>query len=114
MLAETVADSDFFCWSDGMVTAHGLKNLLGNPEPEYFEFQRAMTIGGVMHLEEAEKRPDWALGPRWPNADSPIDTWGSGERWGRYSYGVGYEKDGDVWQLPHVGPGGKFRIVPVA
>jgi hypothetical protein len=106
MLNEETDWHCWFCWSDGMVPGFG---LIEN-DVAYEAFQSLQLVEVGMKLEQAEKAPDWVLGKRWNNI--PISEWGNGERAGWYEHGIGLEKNGDVWQVPHVGEGGKFRLVP--
>jgi hypothetical protein len=106
MLAGEVEYSFFFCWSDGMVPGFG---LIEN-DAALAAFQSLQLVEVNMTLEQAETAADWALGKRWNNL--PIEDWGNGQRAGWYEYGVAIQKGSDVWQLPHVGEGGHFRLVP--
>jgi hypothetical protein len=110
MLEELTAWATWFCWSDGMVDGFGLVDAAGAPKPEYHAFQAAAAAeGGDMaapkSLEEAEQSEDWQLGARWQ--DQPILTFGP-LRVGTYTYGIGIQRDADVWQLPDFAPSSKF------
>jgi hypothetical protein len=110
MLGRETEWSAFFVWSDANVDGFGLVDAAGEPKPEYHAFQAAAAAeGGDMaapkSLEEAEQSEDWQLGARWQ--DQPILTFGP-LRVGTYTYGIGIQRDADVWQLPDFAPSSKF------
>jgi hypothetical protein len=108
MLREEAGGAAWFCWESAMVPGFGLLDH-GEKTPEYHAFAEANmsapTDQAPKSLEEAEKRTDWQLGPRW--LDAAIATVGE-FRIGTYTYGLGVQRGPDVWQLPDVAATSKF------
>jgi hypothetical protein len=112
MLDQETAGSAYFAWHTTDIP--GLHDEDGNPTEELWAYKEALKEPPMMTLKDAEKAADWVLGAPWTPADAPnhIDQWGADQEWGRYEFGMAYRQGSSVWQLPHVGPGGKFRLVP--